>query len=403
MRILFVAPRAPFPLLQGDRVRAYHLLRRLSRHHEVTLLTPATRDGARRWAGEIGQICARWIAVPTPWHRLGQEIARRAITPLPIQTAYATARVRREVVAELARGRYDLLHVHLARMGPVADLAGDGTPRVLDFIDSLSLNLRRRASWERLPMRAALLVEAQRMRRYERALAAAFDRQTISSPCDAAWIGGGERLHLVPNGVDLAEFPYGEQGRDDRLIVFSGRVGYFPNQDAACYFATEVFPLVRRQVPDARFVIVGADPPARVRRLAALPGIEVTGAVPRVQEYLGRAAVAVAPLRAGTGVQFKVLEAMASGAPVVATPPVLESLAARDGEHLLIGGSSEALASHVAMLLRQPPLRRAVARRARDLVEARYTWERAARLLEGVYTLARAGRAAAISGQETMR
>lgn len=392
MKILFVAPRPPFPLLQGDRVRAYHLLRQLSRRHEVTLVTPAPHRRDPSAEERIAEICRRWVSVRTPVMAWASSLARLTVSPLPLQTAYATPALQREVQTRLERDSFDLLHVSLARMGPAASRSHGGVPMVLDFVDALSLNMRRRAERERGPLRLALLIEAGRMRRYELALAASFDRTTISSPLDAEWIGAGERLQVVPNGVDLASFPYRESDREARLIVFTGRIGYFPNQDAALFFATEVFPLIQRRVPDARFVIVGADAPPRIRRLARIPGVEVTGTVPRVQDYLERAAVAVAPLRSGTGLQFKALEAMASGAPLVATPTVLAGLAAEQGAHVLVGQGPEQLAEHVALLLREPERRRRLARSARRLVEERYTWERAVELLEESYRLARVGR-----------
>jgi len=231
-------------------------------------------------------------------------------------------------------------------------------------------------------------LEARRMARYERELVSSFDRQIVSSPLDKEAIGACESLHVIPNGVAIEDFPYSEDGRENNLIVFTGRMGYFPNAEAAFYFATQVFPLIRRQVQDARFLIVGADPPQRVQQLAKLPGVEVTGYVPRVQDYLARATVAVAPMQAGTGIQNKVLEAMAAGAPVVATPYALGGIEAVDGEHLLVAEDAEGLAEQVVRLLRDSALRRHLTRNARRLVEEKYTWERSVAMLEEVYRLA---------------
>jgi glycosyltransferase involved in cell wall biosynthesis len=219
-------------------------------------------------------------------------------------------------------------------------------------------------------------------------LASSFDQQIVSSPLDKEAIGASETLHVIPNGVNIEDFPYTENGREDSLILFTGRMGYFPNAEAAIYFATRVFPLILQQKPDARFLIVGADPPRRVRRLSRLPGVEVTGYVPRIQDYLARATVAVAPMQAGTGIQNKVLEAMASGVPVVATRYALGGIEAVDGEHLLVADDADGLADQVVRLLRDPALRRRLARNARQLVEEKYTWERSVAMVEEVYRLA---------------
>ena len=231
-------------------------------------------------------------------------------------------------------------------------------------------------------------LEAKRMAHYERELISSFDQQVVSSPLDKEAIGTCETLHVIPNGVNVEDFPYTENGREDNLIVFTGRMGYFPNAEAALYFATRVFPLILRQVPDARFLIVGADPPRRVRQLARLPGVEVTGYVPHIQDYLARATVTVAPMQGGTGIQNKVLEAMASGTPVVATPCALTGIEAQDGEHLLVAQDAKGLAEQVVRLLKDPALRCRLARSARRLVEEKYTWERSVAMLEEVYRLA---------------
>ena len=230
--------------------------------------------------------------------------------------------------------------------------------------------------------------EAQRMARYERELVFSFDQQVVSSPLDKEAIGTYENLYVIPNGVDIEDFPYNENGRESNIIVFSGRMGDFPNAEAAVYFATRVFPLIRKQVPQARFLIVGADPSHRVLGLARLPGVEVTGYVPRIRDYLTRATVAVAPMQAGSGIQNKVLEAMASGSPVVATPYALGGIDAVDGEHLLVAEDAEGLAEQVVRLLKDPALRRRLAHNARRLVEEKYTWERSVAMLEEVHRLA---------------
>jgi len=195
----------------------------------------------------------------------------------------------------------------------------------------------------------------------------------------------------VPNGVDVEAYAFYDGPREPGLIVFEGRMGYFPNEEAAVYFATSVFPRVRQIFPQARFVIVGANPTPRVRRLAQRPGIEVTGFVPRVQDYLRRAQVAVAPMRTGTGIQNKVLQAMAVGAPVVATPQALGGITAQPGKHLLVAESPTEMAAQVARLLRDAPLGRRLARAARAWVVAHHSWAQATAQLESVYARALEG------------
>lgn len=385
MRILFLSSRFPYPPIHGDQVRAYHFLRLLSLSHEITLITPILHPVDSRSREVVSYLCKRWIAVPFRQQAAFRNLLSFPFSRLPMQVLYFCPPALRKTVQRLIwEESYDLLHVQLARMAPVAESATD-VSKVIDFIDALSLNMYRRAKRERWPLNWVFHLEHKKMVRYERNLMSVFDRQVVSSPLDKKAMGDFETIHVVPNGVDLNDFPYNESGRDDSLIIFTGRMGYFPNAEAAIHFATRIFPLVRKQVPDACFLIVGADPPRRVRSLAKLRGIEVTGYVPQIQDYLARATLAVAPMQAGTGIQNKLLEAMASGVPVVATPYALGGMEVIDGEHLLVAEDDKEFAEKVVHLLKDRALRCRLARNARRLVEEKYTWERSVKMLEEVY------------------
>lgn len=385
MKILFVAPRFCYPPIRGDQVRSYHFIRILSVRHHVTLVAPVSPGFDEKVHEAETHLGARWIAVPIRgWERV-RNLGRFLSSSLPLQVLYFCLPSMKRIVQELTREEsFDLIHVQLARMAPsVSEI--EEVPKVLDFIDALSLNMRRRSQRERWPLRWAFRLEAERMGRYEEQLVSLFDEQVVSSPADKSAIGEYETLHVIPNGVNIEDFPYSEYGREDKVIVFSGRMGYFPNAEAAVYFATRVFPLIRREEPKARFVVVGADPPRRVRRLSRLKGIEVTGYVSRMHDYLSSATVSVAPMFSGTGIQNKVLEAMASGVPVVATPYAVSAIEAIRGEHLLVAEDAQGLAECVLRLLKDATLRERLARNARCLVEARYSWQRSVAALEEVY------------------
>jgi len=388
MRILFIVARFPYPPLQGDRLRAYHHIRELSRQHYITLVTPKIESNREGNLKSICPFCEQIEIVSIPFWRRILRLGRVPFTSLPLQTLYFfDSRFRQRVNSLLLQRTFDIVHVQLVRMAPVLDTSGD-IPKVIDFIDALSLNMARRARRERGLVAWIAAFEAQRLQHYEQELTRKYDQLIVSSPLDRDAIGSYDNIHVIPNGVDIKAYPYNENGREPGMIVFTGRMSYFPNAEAAIYFATHVFPLILRELPEARFFIVGIDPPRRVRRLSRLPGVEVTGYVPNLPEYLARASVAVAPLQAGSGIQNKVLEAMASGAPVVATHYALGGIEAIDGEHLLVSNDAEGLANQVVKLLKDPLLRRRLARNARRLVEEKYTWDSTVKKLEQVYQLA---------------
>jgi len=398
VKLLFVASRFPYPPLQGDRVRGYYQLKGLARRHRVTLVTPVCDARDAQYLGAIEAMCERVITVPiSSWERAGNLLAA-PFRSLPWQTTYWYHSKIADAVRQAGiEDKFDLAHVQLVRMAP-AGLALNGTPRVLDFIDALSLNFQRRSEHQSGLAAAAFRHEAERLWNYEARMPGLYDRMMISSRTDRDYIGAHERIHVIANGVDIEAFPYHEGARDPDLIIFTGRMGYFPNVDGAEWFATQVLPILHRTHRCARFMIAGADPPARVRALAELPGVEVTGYVPNLSAYLRRASVAISPLRSGSGIQNKVLEAMASGTPAVVTPHSLGGLEAEHGKHLLVASTAEDFAAAVERLMSDEALRARIAREARALVESRYTWEHSVAAMEDVYRLAIEDRRGAGSG-----
>jgi polysaccharide biosynthesis protein PslH len=390
MKILFLAARFPYPPIQGDRVRAYYQLRHLGTRHAITLVAPEPDSRANFDAAlaAIRPYCTSIETVPVAkWERLGR-LLRTPFTRLPLQTLYFCLPAIEHRVRQLLSAQvYDLAHVQMVRMAPV-ELALGRLPKVLDLIDALSVNMRRRAERQRGPLSRLAAAEAGRIARYERELPLRYDRLLISSDSDRAAIGNYPNLHVVPNGVEVEAHTFSHEQRQPGLLVFSGTMRYFPNADAAIWFARHVFPMVRRQIPEARLLIVGADPPKTVQRLARTDGIRVTGFVPSTQAYLLQATAAVAPMQAGSGMQFKVIEAMACGTPVIATPLGIGGLAVEPGRHVLVADTAEAFTQQLVRLMRDVTLQRELANNARKLVEERYSWTRSVAALEEIYALA---------------
>jgi glycosyltransferase involved in cell wall biosynthesis len=323
---------------------------------------------------------------------MGRGLVRGVLSPLPLQVSLYGHRRMRDALREAMAGTgFDLAHAQLARMAPYVE--GLRLPRFVDLVDALSLSTRRRSLRQRGPLRWLVALEARRLLDYERRLCGAIEGAAVASSVDRDAIGPTPRLGVVPNGVDLDRLPFDRTRRDAATIVFTGNMGYFSNVDAACWFAERVLPLVRRDVPEARLRVIGARPTARVRRLArADASVSVLGYVDDLGPHLRGATVAVAPMRAGAGQQFKVLEAMASGAPVVATPVAADALEARCGGALVVADTAEAFAEAVVALVRDPCHAGRVAARARSFVEDRYTWERSTLLLEEQHEAARGRR-----------
>lgn len=223
------------------------------------------------------------------------------------------------------------------------------------------------------------------MASYERSLIGRTRLQIVNSPMDKEALGGDPSIHVVPNGVEIENYDYPESRKWSQDIVLSGSMFYFPNADAAVFFANEIFPMVRDKFPSSRFVIVGARPTREVLRLRRIPGVIVTGGVPNVRPYIENAAVAVSPTRSGGGMQIKILEAMALGTPVVATRKALGGARVEPERHLLVADTAEEFARDVIRLLQDQALARRIRREARSLVEERFTWKRSAGMVAELY------------------
>jgi glycosyltransferase involved in cell wall biosynthesis len=365
----------------ADAMTVDRLVRSLARRgHEVDLLCfveDAAQERALR-AG-LGGACRRIETVQRPRWRSYASTARSLPRRLPMQAAYfLTAAMHARVAALVADGGYDLVYTHLIRMSEYTRRLP--LPKVLGLQISQALNLSRMVAHAADPLRKLFyLVEMAKVRPYEARVAADYDRVFL---CGASDVEAIERTAPVPNAVIC---PHGQDvpplerlraaRREPGTIIITGAMGTYTNVDAVTWFAMQAFPRVEAKLPDARLWVVGRSPPRAVRALARPPRVLVTGEVPDVYEWLCRAEVAVAPMRIGAGMQNKVVQAMASELPVVATRVANEGIGATPDEQILLRDDPEAQADEVVRLLRDPDLRRRLGRAGRAYVEAHWTWE----------------------------
>lgn len=390
MKILYVAARLPYPPLKGDQVRGYHQLRLLSQKHQITLISFVNGDLIEEERHQLSEFCDKIITLPLKKFEMARRCLQGAFAEYPFQTLiYQSAQMAQLIKAELVTNEFDLIHVQLARMAPYFQNE-HRIPCVIDLIDALSINMERRFRQEHSPMKLATYIEWQRLRAYERVICQQFDCATIVSASDRQAIGEFPNLYINANGVDLNKFYFVDiQRRNPTKLIFNGNMGYFPNINAVKWFAEKVFPLIKAQMPDVHFEIVGVNPHQDVMQLATQnTAITVTGYVEDMHAYLAQASIAVVPMQAGSGMQSKVIEAMACGTPVVATSFALAGIDAIPGEHLLIADTQTNFAEQVIRLLKDVAQREYLARNGRLLVEQKYTWEQSVADLEQVYMLA---------------
>jgi polysaccharide biosynthesis protein PslH len=229
---------------------------------------------------------------------------------------------------------------------------------------------------------------ARQLERVERELLPRCDLHTVVSRREQEALVGrvpGTRVAVVENGVDAAWFAEAAESAPRRRVVFVGSMDYWPNIDAAVYFAREVWPGIRARCRELRFTVVGRAPGPQVTALAALPGVEVTGTVSDVRPFYCEAVAAVVPLRSGGGTRLKIVEAMAAGVPVISTTLGAEGLEAVPGRDFALADSAEDFEKWVAALASCPAEFERFRDRGRDLVNARYDWTRIGGALASLY------------------
>lgn len=391
MRILFLSPTLPFPLTDGGRIRVFNLLKQIAQKNDVTLLALETQPTDKNSIVNVEQLGVKVHLVQYA-SKLPALSAKTFFSALfkrqPITVSRYDVPVYREKFKELLTTEtFDIVHYemfHTAQFLTETDL-----PSVLSLqnVDS-AIWQRLQRETESLFYRCAYWSQKRAFQRYERVLSPKFDAVTCTSEVDAAvferYCAEGT-VKVIPNGVDVTHFTPDHASEDAAHLIYIGSMDWYPNEDAARFFAEEILPQIQKDVPDVKFTIVGGNPSERVQALTGMEGVVVTGRVPEIKPYFAEATVFVVPLRIGSGTRLKILEALAMGKAVVSTHVGAEGLALRDGEEILIADEPDTFADAVTRLLTDHDLRQKIGANGRVRVEQDYDWHSIAEKLHKVY------------------
>ena len=366
MRSLLLAPEPFLPAQSGLPLRVLHLARALAR--EVELDVAVISEHSAPVAGELFRVSH----LAGDWGRAGA-IVRAAWQPWPV------AQIRSRALAQRVRAAdWDLVEAHTLPMMRYVSGARPSVFDVHDVMTDVTQTIRKVDS--RQAMGPIWGYETLKTRRFEGAAVRRATAVTVPSDDDAELVEriGARRVVVVPNGIDVEATPHHLPPTGNRL-TFVAYFAWRPNVEAALELCDEILPRVRARVPSAALTLVGAAAPTELAARAG-PGVELTGRVDDVLPHLRAARVTVMPLRAGGGTRLKVLEALASGDPVVATPFAVRGLGVRHGVHALIAESSSDLAELAITVIESDELAISLSRAGRELVQ-RYAWPEVARPL----------------------
>lgn len=381
MRLLFLSRWFPYPPTNGAKIRVFNLLKQLSQHHDVALLTFAEGEEPtnREALSVLRGICVNLRAVP---YRRYNPRSRKALTgflagqPRFLADTFSDDMMS-TLLAECAARPYDLLIASQLDMAPYA-LRVPGVPALLEELDLSSIDTIRLSSspW---PMRTRAVLTRIKLSAYLSRILPRFLACTVVSELDRsrlrALVPEFGRIAVVPNAVDVPMYAgdFGEPVAN--RLVYAGSLAYAANFDAVEYFARDIFPMIRRTIPELLLRVTGTHSGLALPSCMRQPGIELTGFVDDVRPIVAQSWLSVVPLRQGGGTRLKILESMALGTPVVSTRKGAEGLDVTDGDELLMAEQPAEFAARALDLLRSPKQRAGLAARGRQLVERRYDWQ----------------------------
>ena len=394
---MLLSPWYPYPPDNGSKIRIFNLLRELSTHHEITLLSFVDPEDQPGEESPLRSVCERVRVFPRPT-RNGSNLMSLAgyVSPTPrhLVTTHSP-QMSQAVQTELREEHYDALVASQRRMAPYAAPIS-GLPKVWEEVETTVIreaSLHERPPLRRLRRELTWAKERAHIRRMVRH----FDACTVVSQEEAKHLRAIAprlpRLVVVPNGVDLNHYkPMVVLPQPDTL-VFNGSLTYAPNYDAVKYFLQEIYPQIVAHRPGVRLAITGRTEGVDLSRLHRDEDVTLTGHVRDVRPIVAGSWVCVAPLRIGGGTRLKILEAMALGTPVVATRKGAEGLRVEHAKDILLAEDAGSFASEVIALLEDTALRHRLAVSGRQTVERTYGWrpigERLDTLLRELVTEAR--------------
>jgi sugar transferase (PEP-CTERM/EpsH1 system associated) len=389
MRILYLTNGFPYPLTSGY-LRHYYLIKELSREHAITLLAIVGPNFAAENVAALEPFTEQvqtFVSTSKSGSLRSKAIGRVRSLAGSAQADEAVRQMRAAIERLSSTERFDVVVFSGKRTFPAIQNMPD-LPLVVDMCDATSSKILGNMRYAKLPRLPVLLLDYAQVRSAERLLIRNAAHLLFATARDREALIGRARNHatVVPNGVDLEFWRRKSRERGTDTIVFTGAMEYPPNTDAALYLSEEILPIVQRTVPGAQVLIVGRDPPARLRAAGQRPGVTVTGFVDDVRPYLERATVFAAPLRFGAGIQNKVLEAMAMEVPVVASPLAADGLRTEDNQRppVQVAHNRQQFADLICAQLARRASDPAPDAEARRYVAAHFVWSSSAARLDQV-------------------
>jgi polysaccharide biosynthesis protein PslH len=389
MRILFVSSRLPWPLDRGDRLICYHRLRTLSKNNKITLITFYQSPEEVMLLSKISPFCEKIYPIYLPKWKIVINIFKCLFNRrIPFQSAcYLSSEFQLKINEILKAFEFDVVHYFLLRVAEYSVPAE--LPKVVELIDSMQLNLLSRLDLEK-PLRKVLFrEELRRLSVYEKQIMDKFDHSILVSEKDKEYFGSNhDQISIVPNGIDFNVFkPIDKNGLYSNVvnIIFSGNMSYIPNIQAIQWFVNNCWDAILQQCTDAQLIIAGVEPVKEIIKLEKNKRIKVTGKVESMAETIAQADISIVPMQSGSGMQNKILEAMACGIPIVASTFGLGTIKAINNESILIADTPSEFIDRVILLIEDQSKRERIGLNALKFVKNNHNWDLGGEKIQSIY------------------
>jgi len=384
MKLLVLLPRVPYPLEKGDKLRAFYQIKELSKYHDIYLIalqdTPLHDEALEK----IKSYCKEVYLFKLSWFSKCWGITRAFFKGLPMQCGYFySSKAKRKIEKLINKIHPDHIYCFMIRMAEY--VKHHKHHKTLDYQDVLSIGMKRRSEKAPFWKKPIFLYEYQALKRYEKNIFHHFTNKIIITNIDRDLIHHPHRqyIQVIPNGIDFERFAHIKKEKVHDLI-FAGNMSYPPNIDAALFLVKSIFPKLLAKFPDLKLCICGANPAPTIKALAS-ENITVTGWVDEMAEYYAQSKIFIAPMHLGTGLQNKLLEAMAMKLPCVTSPLAGKPLeGALHHNDLLICNNVNDYVEATSKLLNDEDFYHTIAENGYQFVKTNYDWEEIGKKLEEI-------------------
>ena len=392
MKILFVSPTLPHAQVISGSIIVHNRIKLLAQRGYEVALACFMGPGDETYVPDLKPMMRQMEFVQRPRRpgRVRRFVDYFAGLPAPFSDVESDA-MQRLVGFMVERYHYDVVLAEFAVMGQFLyrNPYLPATRRIISCHSCLTMAFQKAMDLQRHSLQAwRKRLVLKRLQEFEFGAYRNADLTlalTSQERLDLLKYEPNLRIAVIPYGVDVEHYQPRPQQDSEESLVFTGYYSDEPNRDAVMWFAHTVWPGLRARHPNLRFYVIGRNPTSDIRELSRKdPRIEITGEVADVAPYLARARIYICPMRMGTGFRGKILQAMASGVPVVSTTLAAEGISAENGSNIILADTPHVMAESIDMLLADADLRRAVARNARDMVVKRFSWQHCVDKLEDV-------------------